>query len=123
MDAVGNFVITWNVVAVIGGSPDGDGDGVLAQRFNSQGSAVGSEFLANTTTIYSASTTDALITIDESLTLAAGTYEFSLRANLSGFVYPYNGAASYNGVLAVVPAPSSLALLALSAPLATRRRR
>lgn len=79
--------------------------------------------LDNAATIYSASTSDAQITIDESFTLAAGSYEFSLRANLSGFAYPYNGAASYDGVLAVVPAPPAVALLTLTGILTTRRRR
>lgn len=79
--------------------------------------------LENSTTIYNASTSDAQITIDESFTLAAGSYEFSLRANLGGFVYPYNGAASYNGTLAVVPAPSVLATMLATGFLAARRRR
>jgi hypothetical protein len=45
MDAAGNFVIAWTDY-----SQDGDGDGIYAQRYNSSGAAVGSEFRVNTTT-------------------------------------------------------------------------
>ncbi len=43
MDDAGNFVVTWESFA-----QDGDGDGIYAQRFNSDGVKQGSEFLVNT---------------------------------------------------------------------------
>jgi len=43
MDSHGNFVAAWL-------SPDGDGDGIYAQRYNSAGEAQGNEFRVNTTT-------------------------------------------------------------------------
>lgn len=39
----GGYVITW-------GSPDGDGNGIFAQRYNASGVAQGSEFRVNNTT-------------------------------------------------------------------------
>ncbi len=42
-DSAGNFVVTW-------ASSDGNGDGVWARRFNSSGTALGSEFRVNTYT-------------------------------------------------------------------------
>jgi hypothetical protein len=48
--ADGGFVVVWD--SHYGGSwgPDGDGDGVFGQRFNSAGAKVGSEFQVNTYT-------------------------------------------------------------------------
>jgi hypothetical protein len=45
MDAAGNFVVTWTSAG-----QDGSGGGIYAQRFDSAGVAVGSEFLVNATT-------------------------------------------------------------------------
>jgi hypothetical protein len=45
MNAVGDFVVTWN-----SDGQDGDAYGVYAQRFNAAGVAQGSEFQVNTTT-------------------------------------------------------------------------
>lgn len=45
MDAVGNFTVTWNSAG-----QDGSGTGIYAQRFNSHGVALGSEFKVNTYT-------------------------------------------------------------------------
>jgi len=45
MDKNGNFVITWE-----SWEQDGSWDGVFAQRFNSKGEAVGTEFQVNTYT-------------------------------------------------------------------------
>ncbi|MBW4577302.1 MAG: hypothetical protein KME08_18685, partial [Aphanothece sp. CMT-3BRIN-NPC111] len=45
MDADGDFVVTWNSYG-----QDGSGYGIYAQRYNSAGAAVGSEFRVNTTT-------------------------------------------------------------------------
>jgi hypothetical protein len=45
MDSNGNFVITW-----YSEGQDGDGDGVYAQRYDSSGNPVGSEFQVNTYT-------------------------------------------------------------------------
>lgn len=39
----GGFVVSWQ-------SPDGDGNGIYAQRFNASGAKLGAEFLVNTTT-------------------------------------------------------------------------
>lgn len=44
MDAAGNFVIVWE------GNGPGDGSGIFAQRFDANGSKVGSEILVNNTT-------------------------------------------------------------------------
>lgn len=43
MDSFGNFVVTWT-------GPDADQTGIFAQKFDSSGSAVGGEFVVNTTT-------------------------------------------------------------------------
>ncbi|APZ93269.1 PKD domain-containing protein [Fuerstiella marisgermanici] len=45
MDAVGNFVVTWE-----SHSQDGDRYGVFGQRYNADGSSLGSEFQVNTRT-------------------------------------------------------------------------
>ena len=45
MDASGNFVIAWQ-------RGDGDGEGIYAQRYDSAGNPVGSEFQVNTFTTY-----------------------------------------------------------------------
>lgn len=45
MDSSGNFVIAWEST-----NQDGSGRGIYAQRFNSSGTAQGSEFRVNTTT-------------------------------------------------------------------------
>ena len=45
VDDVGNFVVTWSSK-----NQDGDGWGIFAQRYDSTGAPIGSEFQANTTT-------------------------------------------------------------------------
>ena len=45
MDGSGNFVVAWQ-----SDGQDGSGNGIYAQRYDSSGSAVGSEFLVNTYT-------------------------------------------------------------------------
>ncbi len=45
MDNVGNFVVTWN-----SNGQDGSGYGIYGQRYNSSGTAQGSEFKINTYT-------------------------------------------------------------------------
>ncbi|MFN9718521.1 MAG: DUF2341 domain-containing protein, partial [Planctomycetota bacterium] len=45
MDAAGGFVVTWTSDA-----QDGDGRGIYARRFAANGTALGAEFLVNTTT-------------------------------------------------------------------------
>ncbi len=58
MDKNGNFVITWR-----SDGQDGSSYGIFAQRFNSQGQAVGKEFQVNTYTINDQSFSD--IAMDE----------------------------------------------------------
>ncbi len=47
MDATGDFVITWTSAG--GGQPGSSGRDVYAQRYNAAGTALGGEFLVNTT--------------------------------------------------------------------------
>jgi len=46
----GGFVVVWESNATTGSGDDGSGEGVFAQRFDSSGTKVGSEFQVNTTT-------------------------------------------------------------------------
>ncbi|MCA9304053.1 MAG: hypothetical protein KC996_08025 [Phycisphaerales bacterium] len=100
-----------------------DLDASLSASGQQASSSVMLRDLNSNTTVYTASTNDIPITIDESFTLAAGSYEFSLQANLLSFVYPYNASASYNGTLAVVPTPSVLTAIFATGFLTIRRRR
>ncbi|MEK6259755.1 MAG: putative Ig domain-containing protein [Planctomycetota bacterium] len=51
MDAVGNFIVTWDSEGINYPGQDGSGGGVYAQRYNATGVIQGAEFRVNTTTI------------------------------------------------------------------------
>lgn len=62
----GGYIISWS-------SPDGDGQGVYAQRYDAAGSAVGSEFLLNATTTKEQSSSALAVLADGKLLAAWGS--------------------------------------------------
>lgn len=50
-DHDGNFVVTWTSTGRPGDAHDGSGMGVYARRFQANGTAIGAEFLVNSTTL------------------------------------------------------------------------
>ncbi len=52
MDDNGDFIVVWQSGAYLGPSPDGDRYGISAQRYNSDGTTNGSEFVVNTYTTH-----------------------------------------------------------------------
>lgn len=60
MDQDGDFVIAWQ-----GGSQDGNGDGIFAQRYNASGIAQGNEFMVNTYTTGAQTTPSVAMNNDE----------------------------------------------------------
>ncbi len=68
-------------------------------------------------------TENIYVDIEQSFVLDAGSYVFELSSSLFSSDADYGAMASFQGSLSVVPAPSSLGLLAVSGLVVTRRRR
>jgi phosphodiesterase/alkaline phosphatase D-like protein len=97
MDQTGNFIVTW----VKGG--DGDGWGIAAQRFNSNGEPIGiggtigpAEFNVNTQTQYDQSTQDVAMATDGRFAICWHTY-FYPESLYRSYVQFYNANGSAVG--------------------------
>lgn len=74
MDANGNFVVVWTDTADFGGDGDGDNAGIAGQLFDSTGTPVGSQFLANDLTAYQQTRADVEMDANGNFLVAWGDF-------------------------------------------------
>src|SRR5688500_442573 len=90
-DADGDFVVVWD------GNGSGDGNGVVAQRYNAAGVAQGTNFLVNTSTLFSQSDASVAVDADGDFVIAWENRMSATATDYDIFARRYNAAAGAQG--------------------------
>ena len=93
MDSAGDFVVAWTDYSGL----DGSGDGIFAQRYNSGGSPVGSEFQVNTYTPGNQSQSSVAMDATGDFVIAWTDYSGEDGSDTGVFAQSYNAAGVPQG--------------------------
>jgi hypothetical protein len=87
VDATGNFVVVWEDSALIGNGQDGSLSGIFAQRYNSSGAEIGSEFRVNSYTTGAQNSPAVAMTAAGDFVVAWDGQSFSGTAEVAARVF------------------------------------